>query len=705
MSNRLKTKTKFLLPISILILAFLMVTTSLVTTYYSKADSLKSLQKSIVLGTKISQLIHETQKERGYSSGYATNQGMKFKKELIAQREQTDTKILALREVLSTLSNDSIAEYMKRPLLHLSKLQAIREKIDNVTMSSSALISYYSIMNDEFLDVFVKLSKLSKTAKITQNIIAYSDFLYAKENAGIERALGTAILSQNGFKKGQRVYFTNLVAAQKLYLKMFLKFSSKKAKDFYFKRLVGEDIDSIKHIREIIFSKESDFNIEPNFWFNNMTSKIDKLKLIDSYLEREILANIENELENANKSFSFFILLNFFGVVVFIGIIVAILKLISNERRLKQINDRYIISSVTDTKGKIIDVSDAFCTVSGYTRKELIGQAHNIVRHPDMPKSAFKEMWSTIKQGKTWQGRVKNLKKDGGYYWVYANIEPILDKRGKIEAYAAIRLDITDSINLQDELERSRQKDKAMLQQSRLAQMGEMIAMIAHQWRQPLSAISSTVGDLHLKIMYDNFESDYFVDKLEKIDDFSQHLSKTIDDFRGFYKEDKVKTNIRFSDITRGALDIVAISVKNKNIRIDTEFTCKKKVAVYPNELRQVILNLIKNAEDVLVENEIVNPTIRLRTYDDGENSYFEVSDNAGGIAQNIIEKIFDPYFSTKTKKDGTGLGLYMSKTIVEEHCGGKLMVANTQDGALFTISIPIIEDEYMNGSKLLKKD
>ncbi len=692
MSNRFKTKTKFLLPISILILAFLMVTTSLVTTYYSKADSLKNLQKSVILGTKISQLIHETQKERGYSSGYVTSNRLKFKEELLAQRIQTDAKILALREFLLTLNNDSIAEYMKESLLYLSKLQAIRKKIDNLAINSTVLISFYSTMNDTFLDVFVKLSKLSKIAKITQNIIAYSNFLYAKENAGIERALGIAILSQNSFKKGERVYFTNLVAAQKLYLKMFLKFASKKAKIFYVKTLLGEDVKSVESIREIILLKDKNFNVKPNFWFNNITSKIDKLKLIDSHLEREILANIDKELDNAYRSFSFFILLNLLGVVVFIGIIIAILKLISSERRLKQINDRYIISSVTDTKGRIIDVSDAFCTISQYTREELIGQAHNILRHPDMPKSAFKEMWSTIKQGKTWQGRVKNLKKNGGYYWVYANIEPILDKKGKIEAYAAIRLDITDSINLQEELEKSKQKDKAMLQQSKLAQMGEMIAMIAHQWRQPLTAISSTASDLHMKIMYDNFESDYFVDKLEKIDDFSQYLSKTIDDFRGFYKEDKEKKNILFSDITQGALDIVLISIENKNIILDTKFTCKKEIAVYPNELRQVILNLIKNAEDILLENEIPNPTIRIKTYDDGENSYFEVTDNAGGIPDNIIEKIFDPYFSTKTKKDGTGLGLYMSKTIVEEHCGGKLIASNTQDGALFKISIPIIK-------------
>ncbi len=692
MLNRLKTRTKFLLPISILLLAFLMLTTSLVTTYYSKADSLKNLQKSIILATKISQLIHETQKERGYSSGYVTNRGLKFKKELLAQRVQTDKKILQLKEFLGSLKNDSIREYVQKPLNSLKKLSTVRKQVDSLAMSSTDIIAYYSKMNDAFIDVFVKLSKLLQVAKITQNIIAYSDFLYAKENAGVERALGTIILSQNSFKKGERVTFINLVAVQEIYLKMFLKFASKEAQEFYAKTLTGEDIENVKHFREIISSQDNNFHIQADVWFNSMTSKIDKLKLIDSYLEREILTNIEHELDNAHNSFFFFIFLNLLGVIIFIGIIITILKLINSERRLKQINDRYIISSVTDPKGKIISASDAFCAISGYSREELLGKAHSIVRHPDMPKSAFKEMWHTIKQGKNWQGTVKNLKKDGGYYWVYANIEPIFDKKGEIEAYAAIRIDITDSVHLKEELENSRQKDRAMLQQSKLAQMGEMIAMIAHQWRQPLTAISSTASDLHMKIVLDNFKSDYFISKLEKIDDFSQHLSKTIDDFRSFYREDKEKEKICFSEITQGTLDIVATSVSNKDIKLETEFTCEKEIAAYPNELKQVILNLIKNAEDILIEREITNPTIHLRTYDDDANSHFEVSDNAGGIPDEIIEKIFDPYFSTKTEKDGTGLGLYMSKTIVEKHCAGKLTVRNTKEGALFTISIPIFK-------------
>ena len=308
-----------------------------------------------------------------------------------------------------------------------------------------------------------------------------------------------------------------------------------------------------------------------------------------------------------------------------------------------------------------------------------------------MPKEAFEDMWGTIKSGQTWKGEVKNLKKDGGYYWVYANIEPLFDRYGKIEGYVAIRLDITDSVHLEEELELSKQKDKTLLHQSKLAQMGEMISMIAHQWRQPLTAISATTADLYIKNMLDQYNSDYYNEKLEKIDSLSQHLSNTIDDFRNFYKQDKEKTEILYCDIIKGAIDIIETTLQNKNIKLEIATNCKKKIYTYPNELRQVILNIIKNAEDVLLERKIENPAIYIKTYNDDTYSYLEISDNAGGIPKNIIDKIFDPYFSTKMKKDGTGLGLYMSQIIVRDHSNGDIIVTNGEDGAIFTLKIPTI--------------
>jgi signal transduction histidine kinase len=193
-----------------------------------------------------------------------------------------------------------------------------------------------------------------------------------------------------------------------------------------------------------------------------------------------------------------------------------------------------------------------------------------------------------------------------------------------------------------------------------------------------------------MKIILDNYDKKYFNEKLETIDELSQHLSCTIDDFRNFYKEDKEKEYVLYSNIVKGALQIVETSLKEKKIQVFTDFKCQSQIYTLPNELRQVILNLIKNSEDILIEKEVEDSYISIKTYDDEDYSYLEVRDNGGGIPQEIIEKVFDPYFSTKTKKDGTGLGLYMSQIIVRDHSDGELLISNFNDGACFTIKIPI---------------
>ncbi len=232
------------------------------------------------------------------------------------------------------------------------------------------------------------------------------------------------------------------------------------------------------------------------------------------------------------------------------------------------------------------------------------------------------------------------------------------------------------------EVEQNRKKDKALLQQSRLAQMGEMISMIAHQWRQPLSAISATSGSMIIKAKIGKLDKDTTIELSNKITNYAQHLSSTIDDFRNFFKDNKIKTDTTLEKIVLETLDIVKLSLDYVNIKVVTELNSNIIISTYSNEIKQVVLNIIKNAEDVLVDNKIENPQITIKTFD----TTISISDNAGGIPDDIINKVFDPYFSTKTTKDGTGLGLYMSKTIIEDHCKGKLIVQNDKDGARFDI-------------------
>ena len=268
--------------------------------------------------------------------------------------------------------------------------------------------------------------------------------------------------------------------------------------------------------------------------------------------------------------------------------------------------------------------------------------------------------------------------------------ETYFDNGTPIETFGTIQ-DITEQ-KLKDIA--IKEKDEQLFAQSRLAQMGEMLNMIAHQWRQPLTAIGATTSSLKFSIMFDSIDVKKFEKELTLIENFTEHLSETIEDFRNFFKESKEKKSVTLESIIDETLSIVIASIKNKNIRIITNFNCNKELVTYSSELKQVILNIVKNAEDALLECDIEDKIIEINTFSFGKEMVITIKDNAGGIPKEIIENIFDPYFSTKKKKDGTGLGLYMSKTIIEKHCSGYLGVSNEKNGVIFSIKLSSIDKE-----------
>lgn len=241
-------------------------------------------------------------------------------------------------------------------------------------------------------------------------------------------------------------------------------------------------------------------------------------------------------------------------------------------------------------------------------------------------------------------------------------------------------------------------KDNMLMMQSRHAAMGEMISMIAHQWRQPLASIATISGTLNLQAMLEQYDQEHFAEKLNLISDLALDLSDTINDFRNFFKEDKTKELTTWKELIDGSLGIIQPMLLAKNIRVSVTYGEDRFFLAYPRELTQVILNILKNAEDVLLEHSIPHPQIWIRPSYKETEAFLEIEDNGGGISAELIDKIFDPYFSTKFDKDGTGLGLYMSKTIIEQHSHGKLTIINTPHGACFTIQLPI--DEAMHSEE-----
>jgi signal transduction histidine kinase len=246
------------------------------------------------------------------------------------------------------------------------------------------------------------------------------------------------------------------------------------------------------------------------------------------------------------------------------------------------------------------------------------------------------------------------------------------------------------SITLLDRaLETSKEQEMILAQQSKMAAMGEMLGNIAHQWRQPLNLLS-VEKDLLIEDYYDATLDDGKIDKYnKKVTDSLSYLSQTIDDFRNYFAPDKSCTHFNLLRAVVRVKNIIEPSLKHHKITLHIhEPTKPLEVDGYENEFIQVVINLIHNAQDAIIGSKITQGIIAVTLQDANEHALILIDDNGGGIAPDILDKIFDPYFSTKFKSQGTGIGLYMSKMIIEKNMHGTLQATNTKHGARFTITL-----------------
>jgi len=243
-------------------------------------------------------------------------------------------------------------------------------------------------------------------------------------------------------------------------------------------------------------------------------------------------------------------------------------------------------------------------------------------------------------------------------------------------------------LKVQIAIDEAQKKDRAMLHQSRLARMGTMLSMIAHQWRQPLSEVSGILMELETASKFKKADDTMIQESVKESNKVIQFMSYTIDDFRNFFKPDKQKVYFYIEDSCYEAISLIGASIKNYNITLNKKIKCNCEIYGYKREFAQVLLNLMSNAKDALIQKEIKNPTIDLEVdYIDGY-SIVTIKDNAGGVNTEHMDLIFEPYFTTKGSLQGTGLGLYMSKMIIEKNMGGELSVENKDDGAVFKVKI-----------------
>ncbi len=279
----------------------------------------------------------------------------------------------------------------------------------------------------------------------------------------------------------------------------------------------------------------------------------------------------------------------------------------------------------------------------------------------------------------------------------------------RVETHLKLKI-LNDNLQkeVNEKIEKIRLKDQMLFQQAKMASMGEMIANIAHQWRQPLGSINSTIIGVQSKLAIKKFDlntpkgqkecMDYINEKLSNIEGYTQHLSHTIDDFRNFFKPNKDKTTFFISELIETSINLLSANFQNSDIQIITHIN-EAKIHTLENELLQVIINLLNNAKDALLKVE-AHPckVIFIHTKVENNTLHICVKDGAGGIEPEIMDKIFEPYFTTKHQSHGTGIGLYMSKEIIEKHLHGSITCTNisfshknmTCKGAEFLITIPL---------------
>ena len=352
---------------------------------------------------------------------------------------------------------------------------------------------------------------------------------------------------------------------------------------------------------------------------------------------------------------------------------------------------------ITDDKNKIINVNDAFMRCTGYKLEEVLNQNPSILKSEKNNPNFYENMWKELVENNYWDGEIVNKKKDGTSYVEKLTISAVYNKKNKLTNYIGIFSDISKQ-KQQEEI--IKEKERMLFQQSKMASMGEMLGNIAHQWRQPLSVISVAAGAVKLGHEYEGtYGEKEIIDFLDAINNSTQYLSETIDDFRNFFTQDIENNDFDCVNAINKTLKLLSSDFKYKEINIIFKRIESDNIFASENEFKQVMMNIFNNAKYVLLEKVLDEKKyIFIDVYIEGSYINIDVVDNAGGIDENIIDKIFEPYFTTKHKSIGTGIGLYMVEEILTKHMNGEISAINENyiyedlpyKGAKFSIKIPI---------------
>jgi PAS domain S-box-containing protein len=343
--------------------------------------------------------------------------------------------------------------------------------------------------------------------------------------------------------------------------------------------------------------------------------------------------------------------------------------------------------------------------IFGYLENEILGENPKKFSSGLHDKIFYEKMWKDLNENKSWFGEIWNKKANGEIFPQQMSIRVVCDENGNTINYVAVMMDISEhkeakrkleEINtrlkdiVDEEVTKNREKDAILIKQSRQAAMGEMISNIAHQWRQPLNALGIAIQDAKMAWKFNEVNEQY----IDEMIDFSMkqinYMSQTINDFRTFFKPESDKSSFNLNNIVTKVENLIFASLNAHDIQFITDVPEDIFIYGYENQLVQVILNIISNAKDATIENSTLLPKIEIYAKKQDNKCSLIIQDNGGGIGDSIIDKIFDPYFTTKEQGKGTGIGLYMAKTIIENNMTGSIKVSNANSGARFEVLLPV---------------
>lgn len=385
----------------------------------------------------------------------------------------------------------------------------------------------------------------------------------------------------------------------------------------------------------------------------------------------------------------------------------------SEDRFRRVFNSTYDAIFLHDETGGILDVNDKALELYGVRREDATAfSLEHDYSAPDNPAGRLPEYWGEVLSGQDrffeWKARRPH---DGSTFYVevflrrialaerpviLANVRDVTERKRVLAALAArqeeisaLNRDLADRVH--EETEKNRQKDILLLHRTRLAAMGQMIGNIAHQWRQPLNALSILLSNMRFE--YETTcdeENPALQGAHDQAGEILRKMSTTIDDFRNFFKPDKQRESFPVIAAIGDALLLIEATLAQHGVRLHLIARHDPRVLGFRGEFSQVMLNLMSNAKDAVLAARDSGGVVTVRVMQRRDRAVIHVTDNGGGIPDDVLGRIFDPYFTTKYGRGGTGLGLYIAKTIVEDHMQGRLIVTNVHDGARFTVRIPL---------------